>query len=64
MAKTVFDVLDEKLELHVQDALIYLAGGSATSFEAYRDLCGAIRGLRTAQTEIRDFAKNYGDEDD
>tara|TARA_B100000900_G_C20424237_1_gene652238 strand:- start:269 stop:466 length:198 start_codon:yes stop_codon:yes gene_type:complete len=64
MAKTVFDVLNNKLaELQAQQEE-YLAEGGANSFAQYRESCGVIRGLAAARREIEDLARNYMDDSD
>lgn len=64
MAKTVFQVLNEKLEGQKENARDALLGGAAQDYAAYKELCGLIRGLETAQREINDLAKKYMDGDD
>lgn len=64
MIKTVFDVLNEKLTSEIDNASLYLSGGSAQDYAAYSDACGAIRGLRIARDLIQDLARNYEVNDD
>lgn len=64
MAKTVFDVLLKSIEDHRSSAIEVLAQGSVKDYAEYRDLCGLIRGLETAQREIRDLARNYMEDND
>jgi len=63
MAKTVFDVLLKSIEEHRSSAIEVLAQGSVKDYAEYRDLCGLIRGLETAQREIRDLARANQDDD-
>ena len=70
MAKTVFDVLEEKLAAAQRTCEESLTEGAAKSFDAvndyaaYRELCGVIRGLATARREVADLARHYRDTDD
>jgi|TARA_R110000803_G_scaffold148249_1_gene213650 hypothetical protein len=62
MAKTVFDVLDEKVvELQAsQEQMIY--EGAPKDFPSYREYVGVIRGLALARREIADLSQNYRDD--
>lgn len=62
--KTVYDVLNEKIEDLKKSSANFLAGGGAKSFEEYREVCGVIRGLTAAQMEVQDLAKINEDWDD
>lgn len=64
MAKTVFDVLNEKITLAMKDQEVFLVSGGAKTFEAYKEACGVIRGLARAQQEVLDLAKNFMEKDD
>lgn len=61
---TVFDVLLKTIEDHRSSAIAVLAQGVVKDYAEYRDLCGLIRGLETAQREIRDLSRNYMDDND
>lgn len=64
MARTVFDVLVEKITAHLNAVADSLASGAAKDYAEYRDLCGLIRGLETAKREIIDLAQYHLDADD
>jgi hypothetical protein len=64
MAKTVYDVLVEKITAHIAAVADSLASGAAKDYAEYRDLCGLIRGLETAKREILDLAQQYMEQDD
>jgi|TARA_R110000824_G_scaffold3980_2_gene18960 hypothetical protein len=64
MAKTVFDVLTDKLTVEMQVANEHLTSGAIKDFAEYRDLCGFIRGLEVALREINDLSRNYMEEED
>lgn len=64
MAKTVFDVLIEKLQEHRVTYVDTLASGRAGDFAAYREQCGLIRGLDLALREVTDLSRHYMEDDD
>ena len=64
MAKTVFDVLEDKITAEMQAANELLVSGAANDFAQYRDLCGFIRGLEVALREVNDLSRNYMEDKD
>ena len=64
MAKTVFDVLKEKIGDDKSSALEFLGSGGAKDFAQYKEVVGLIRGLGACTTHIEDLAKNYMEDDD
>ncbi len=64
MAKTVFDVLREKIEADRASALQFLGGGGAKDFSMYKETTGLIRGLETCLGYVEDLSRNveYGDD--
>ena len=64
MAKTVFDVLVERIGAEIASAQSFLEAGSAKDFANYREIVGLIRGLRSSATHIRDLAKQQLEGDD
>lgn len=64
MAKTVFDVLDEKLVAQQRNFEEHLSSGGAKDFSEYRDTCGVIRGLAIARRELSDLLRVYKDQED
>ncbi len=63
MAKTVFDVLTQKIDEDVSSATQFLAGGSAKDFAGYKEIVGLIRGLEASKQYVEDLSRNYMDED-
>jgi hypothetical protein len=63
VAKTVFDVLNEKLDAHKNAAIDSLVSGGAKDFAEYKAACGIIRGLSLARMEIQDLSRTLMDED-
>ena len=64
MAKTVFDVLEEKLTELQKQQEGFVSGGSAQDYAEYKESCGVIRGLATARREIQDLSRNYMEDSD
>lgn len=64
MAKTVFDVLDDRIVKAIRDNEDFLTSGGAKTLEGYKEACGVIRGLALARRELQDLAKNYTEQDD
>jgi hypothetical protein len=64
MANTVIDLLQRKLKEQEESHVQALAGGAVADYAAYRELCGVIRGLQTAQREIADLVRKLKENDD
>ena len=63
MAKTVFDVLKDKIEGDKSSALEFLGSGGAKDFAAYKELVGLIRGLEASIGYIEDLSRSYMEDD-
>ena len=64
MAKTVFDVLNEKLTELKGSSEDFLQSGGAKDFAGYKEVCGVIRGLDAALRELNELSRNYMDDND
>ena len=66
MARTVFDVLKDKLNEEKSSALQFLGSGGAKDFAQYKEVTGLIRGLESGVAYVEDIARNQleGDDDD
>ena len=64
MAKTVFDVLKDRINDDISSAQSFLAAGSPKEYASYREVVGLIRGLEASKSYMEDLAKNYMDDDD
>ena len=64
MAKTVFDVLIDKITEDKTSVQEFLSGGGANCYAEYRELTGKIRGYDACINHINDLAKNYMEDDD
>jgi hypothetical protein len=63
MAKTVFDVLKDKIEGDKSSALKFLGSGGAKDFASYKELVGLIRGLEASIGYIEDLSRSYMEDD-
>jgi hypothetical protein len=63
MERKVLEHLNSKLEEQRKNLVENLADGVAKDYPAYRELCGVIRGLLTAQSEINDLVRKLKDYD-
>ena len=64
MAKTVFDVLKDKIEDDISSAQSFLTAGSSKDYAHYREVVGLIRGLEASKSHIADLSRNYMENDD
>lgn len=60
----VLDLLSKKIEEQVKSHSEALVTGRSQDFAGYKELCGVIRGLQTAQREIADLVRKLKDDDD
>ena len=61
---TMLDVLNKKLDEHVKQLVDVVSGGGAKSHDHYKELCGTIRGLQTAQYELADLVRKTKEYED
>lgn len=64
MDRKLLDLLNKKLEEHVKQLVEVVSAGGAKSHDHYKELCGTIRGLQTAQMEIGDLVRKLKDYED
>jgi hypothetical protein len=64
MAYQLLEVLNKKLDEQIEQLVEVVSAGGAKSHEHYKELCGTIRGLQTAQMEIADLVRKTKDSDD
>jgi len=64
MAKTVFDVLIEKIDEVAVSAGDHLVSGAPKEYADYREVVGLVRGLNLSKQLIPELAKNYVEGDD
>jgi hypothetical protein len=64
MDNQILELLDKKIEEQVKSFSEALVSGRSEDYAAYRELCGVIRGLQTAQREIGDLVRKLKDDND
>lgn len=64
MEQKLLDHLNKKIEEQVELSIEALVRGSSQDYASYRELCGVIRGLQTAQREIADLVRKLKEADD
>jgi hypothetical protein len=64
MAKTVFDVLNERIDEQISSAQVFLSSGSAKDYANYREVVGLLRGLEVSKQFVEDLSRNFMDDDD
>ena len=60
----LLDSLNKKLDEHVKQLVDVVSAGGAKSHDHYKELCGTIRGLQTAQYELADLARKTKEYED
>lgn len=60
----LLDSLNKKLDEHIKQLVEVVSAGGAKSHDHYKELCGTIRGLQTAQYELGDLARKTKDYED
>jgi hypothetical protein len=53
----LLEVLNKKLDEQVKQLVDVVSGGGAKTYDHYKELCGTIRGLQTAQYELADLVR-------
>jgi hypothetical protein len=61
---TMLEVLNKKLDEQVKQLVDVVSGGGAKTYDHYKELCGTIRGLQTAQYELADLVRKTKEHED
>jgi hypothetical protein len=64
MDTKIFELLNKKIEEQIKSHSEALVTGQSKDYAQYRELCGVIRGLQTAQREIGDLVRKLKDDND
>ncbi len=64
MDSKILEILHAKLETKRKELTEDLGDGVAKDYPAYQNLCGVIRGLLTAQSEINDLLRRLKETED
>lgn len=59
-----FEYINKKLKERELELSRVVSEGGCKSFDHYKELCGFIRGLQTAQIEIEDLVRKMKENDD
>lgn len=57
MELQILELLNSKLEDRRLELVDFLGRGNAATYDAYKEVCGQIRGLQAAQLEIADLVR-------
>jgi hypothetical protein len=64
MAKTVAQVLNEKIDEQMAMQAEAMVAGGCADYAAYKESCGVIRGLNIARREINDLLRELSEDSD
>jgi len=64
MAKTVLDVLNDKIDEQISSATDFMKSGGAKDYAQYREVYGLIRGLEAAKGHVSDLVRSHLEEND
>lgn len=64
MDSQILELLNKKIEDQISIHSEALLEGRLEDYASYKELCGAIRGLRTAQREIGDLVRKLKENDE
>jgi hypothetical protein len=64
MDNKILELLNRRIEEQVKSHSEALVVGQPKEYAQYRELCGVIRGLQTAQREIGDLVRKLKDDND
>ena len=64
MDPKLMELMIRKLNDQIEDRLRFLGSGGCKSYDEYKEVCGAIRGLQTAQMEINDLVRKVKELED
>lgn len=57
MELKILELLNSKLEERRLELVDFLGRGNAATYDAYKEVCGQIRGLQAAQLDIADLVR-------
>lgn len=64
MDRKALNYVNSKLEDRRKELLEFLGEGGAKDYAHYKEVCGVIRGLQTAQSELGDLVRKLKEFDD
>ncbi len=64
MELKIFELLNRKFNEQIEFFNQSLSDGVAKDYADYKEMCGVIKGLRTAQLELNDLVRKIKESDD
>jgi hypothetical protein len=64
MELKIFELLNRKFNEQIEFFNQSLSDGVAKDYADYKEMCGVIKGLRTAQFELNDLVRKIKESDD
>lgn len=64
MDRKALNYVNSKLEDRRKELLEFLGEGGAKDYAHYKEVCGVIRGLQTAQSELGDLVRKIKEFED
>ena len=64
MDRKALNYVNSKLEERRKELLEFLGEGGAKDYAHYKEVCGVIRGLQTAQAELGDLVRKIKEFED
>jgi len=64
MEEKIFNLVIKKLSDRQAEIIELMSDGGCKSFDHYKELCGFLRGLRSAQLELGDLVQKLKVNDD
>ena len=64
MAKSIFGILEERVDADIKSIAGALAAGNASDYSEYRYMVGRIRGLSSVKDHLEALTKTYMSDED
>jgi hypothetical protein len=64
MEMKIFEIVNKRILERVMDLSRALSDGVAKDYADYKEMCGVIKGLQTAQYELNDLLRKIKEDDD
>jgi hypothetical protein len=64
MELKIFEIVNQRISERVMDLSRALSDGVAKDHADYKEMCGVIKGLQTAQYELNDLLRKIKEDDD
>jgi hypothetical protein len=64
MELKIFEIVNQRISERVMDLSRALSDGVSKDYADYKEMCGVIKGLQTAQYELNDLLRKIKEDDD